>query len=268
MFYEHVTKNIDNKYYINLLNRIGNQEININELNKFSVSNDTFFQDTNNDLNMDFKKQINIIENDNLNYNYSINNKINNIDHYEELNNINSSTHDKLFWYYYVLKYGLDQYNNIKNRFTEEKNKKIEIIETIRKNKSHLKLFKISITDIENDLLNEKKIKLNTFFYLINLFNLNLYYKFKNMLFIVNINSGIKFILKNENNNLILEELKNDLNIDNYWIPKDFVKPLRSITYYKLDDLKEIVNKLLIDHSIFKKKLDYYTAIQNYIINY
>jgi hypothetical protein len=270
-----------NDYYINLLNKIGKQQININNIKNLMINkNDTFidsntfdnketnFYQVDNDLMEIFKNKLNMADNS------EFKTKKVDIQHlsnpYEELN----KEDDILFWYFYVLKNGLDKYENIRNKFLEEKKYKIKIVEKIRENKSHLKSFRITLTDIENNLINQKKISLTTFFYLINAFNVNLFYKSKNILFIINLNKS-KDTDKSANNLLtktksgyILEE-KETINLDDYWIPDNFVKPFRSISSYKLDQLKDIFNKLQlkVQSGNVYKKLDYYTNIQNYLID-
>ena len=69
---------------------------------------------------------------------------------------------DKLFWLFYQLIFKNDFIEKEKN-FQREKEVKINAIEKIRENKDTLKLYKLKIIDIENELLNEKKITIKGF---------------------------------------------------------------------------------------------------------
>ena len=64
---------------------------------------------------------------------------------------------DTLFWCFYIILNGEHSYA-LDNSFKKEKEFKIECIEKLRKIKSELKAFKLRLNEIENELLNEKKI--------------------------------------------------------------------------------------------------------------
>lgn len=74
---------------------------------------------------------------------------------------------DTLFWCYFILKKGIMEYelNEHNISFVIEKKHKIELVEYIRENKAKLKGYKlVSIDHIENQLANEMKIDMPTFF--------------------------------------------------------------------------------------------------------
>jgi hypothetical protein len=75
---------------------------------------------------------------------------------------------DSLFWCFYIIKFGIEQYHLLPNRnFITEKKIKIEYVERSRNEKQLLKQkeYKFStITDFENMLANENIIHVNTFF--------------------------------------------------------------------------------------------------------
>ena len=68
---------------------------------------------------------------------------------------------DKLFWCFYIILNGHHNYE-FNNSFKQEKEFKIECIEKLREIKSELKALKISLNHVENELLNERKIGLQT----------------------------------------------------------------------------------------------------------
>jgi hypothetical protein len=74
---------------------------------------------------------------------------------------------DTLFWCYYILKNDMLLYEQHESNlsFVTEKKYKIELVEFIRENKSKLKGYKLaSIDHIENQLANELKMDMPTFF--------------------------------------------------------------------------------------------------------
>jgi hypothetical protein len=188
--------------------------------------------------------------------------------------------YDSLFWCLYIFKYGLIDYEmNISNqKFTVEKDEKFKYINLVRKNIELLKLHKIkNISNLENDLGNEKKISIKTFIALCIIENINIYIIDGNKLYCnvldetLPVNIISKNIYKNnnnsknnnnnnKNNNAInysidfdcseskLEKIKN-----NHLIVKNIDDKLKSISLYKLDDLINMCDKLKIDITQLKK---------------
>ena len=74
---------------------------------------------------------------------------------------------DSLFWCFYILKYGLSKYEmEVGNQhFPIEKAEKFKYIELFRTKKDILKINKIKpLADLENDLANNPRISIKTFF--------------------------------------------------------------------------------------------------------
>ena len=217
----------------------------------------------------------------------------------EETNNLYKiSQFDGLFWCFYAIKNGLMNYemNICADSFRIEKEEKFKYIEIIRSNKERLKINKIkSIIFLENELGNEKKISLKTFFALCIVENINIYYVDgrKINFYIFDENLPINVIIKKTidsnkkcNNYNSINKINDinkkrdvyliDLNANNskilkykqeYLILESLDDKLKSISSYKLSDLIEICNKLNIDISSFDKpnKKDLYSLItKNY----
>jgi hypothetical protein len=180
---------------------------------------------------------------------------------------------DKLFWAFYIFLHGYENYHLITNFFITEKNYKINCITTIRKNKDKLKLHKISKNSVENDLVNEININLNSLNCLALLYNLNIIYIKKKLIYIMNYSSekiiNCKNIIQENNKKIYIinlsEELIKEL-IETYYIIENINKPLNAISYYKLNDLINIAKKLNLE-ILHKQKKDIYTEISNYIKN-
>ena len=183
---------------------------------------------------------------------------------------------DSLFWCWNIfINNNLKEYffsNN--NQFQVEKDNKINYVSMIRNNKQKLKNLKIKRNNIENNLVNDNKLNLNTVYSLCIIHNYNFIYIYNYMYYnkIVDVNKRYCVIKKGKDNYGIylndsiidIMELKNKLividNID---------KPLKSITNYKKEQLINMCKILNIVYEIegqkkfTKKKL--YSLIQEKI---
>ena len=163
---------------------------------------------------------------------------------------------DTLFWCFYIMKNGIDNYDDLNETgisIVTEKQLKIGFVEKLRKEKQLIKIYKFaSNTHIENQLVNENKIDIATFLTLCVLEKLNIVYLKKktyyellmndsNDIHVVNFTDygkfGYKLSLNNDVNNIRTTLFKID-NIE---------KPVKALSAYKLSDLVEYCNKLDID---------------------
>jgi len=185
-------------------------------------------------------------------------NKIQNLDY------IIPSEKDKLFWCFYIIKMGIDNYNmlDISNQhFIIEKEMKFKFIEIQRLNKSLLKNNKIKpLSEIEDDLANKECITLKTFVSLCILEQKNIIILHKRKIFeyIFDSNEVINIITKIDDKKYSLDLQVTKEKIDNYrenyyhWLHVD--STLKSMTSYKLEELHEICEKLGIDYNNQSKK--------------
>ena len=123
------------------------------------------------------------------------------------------------------------------------------------------------INNVINNICYEDNINLYTLSALCKYYKLNFFYINENIThnmfydeytesyYLVNNNKDIKYV-KKEN---YIKMCKNVYNIEN------IQKPLNSITYYKLNELEDIYNKLNIEKNEKYKKKDLYDNIKNYI---
>jgi hypothetical protein len=158
---------------------------------------------------------------------------------------------DTLFWSFYIMVNGDVEYELLQPiNLIIEKKIKIEYIEKLRQNKGLLKQYKYAtLVHMENQLLNEQRIDINTFFSLCLLEKLNILY--------INKNTYYEFALNESNSKIFIlyhldkkysfeigvseaiEKYKSELfQIEN------FSKPLKSISSYKLQELKDFCKKL------------------------
>lgn len=154
---------------------------------------------------------------------------------------------DQLFWTIYKIVKETDEielYEN-SNNFVIEKEFKIKCIEDLRKIKSKLKIYKLSLSEVENQLLNEKTINLTAFFALALLFNLNIFYIWDNKYYEFNCCGDAKqYIIKNVNNVITIIEEPVLFYKENYYEVENFKKQIKSITNYNKDELLLIAKKL------------------------
>ena len=179
--------------------------------------------------------------------------------------------HDTLFWSFYILKNGIEQYNSLVQRnVVVEKKIKIQYIEKFRQNKTLLKEHKCGpITHIENFLLNERNIDMKTLQALCILENISCVYLFEKCFFEININeddigsSKISMIAKQKYpqkygyvDSCDISHIRNTKHhVDN------ISKPLKAMTSYKLNELIELCKKLEIPIPEKAKKQTLYNEI-------
>ena len=172
------------------------------------------------------------------------------------------SQKDKLFWCFYILLNGFDEYEFIKNdSFKTEKNFKISSVEKMRSMKDKLKEFKIKRNEIENELVNNATITLKGLETLCLIYGISLIYisgkKYYEITFGDKLN-GV--IIKNENDEYAIKYEFNEEYItnirNNYWMLESIIKPLKAISAYTIKQIQTIAEKLEISliNDLSKKK--------------
>jgi hypothetical protein len=178
---------------------------------------------------------------------------------------------DTLFWCWIIFNEGLSSYSFAENYIFKIKNqKKIELIQLLRDNKVLLKKHKIKICDIENNLLYEQRISLNTLRSILLVHSYNLVYITNTMYFesFDFYDNKTCYIYKNKDRyGLWISNKTPDLHsikLKRMVIDK-INKPLYSLSHYKIIELKEICNKLNINimnnNNKSKKKKELYDLI-------
>jgi hypothetical protein len=190
---------------------------------------------------------------------------------------------DTLFWCFYIIKNGFEEYENLTSiNIVVEKKLKIDYVDKIRQNKNVLKKYKVaSLTYIEDKLVNEKVIDIKTFFALCIIENINVMYIYKKTYFDLNANMSdltYKIIHRLDNNVYGYEdisdqdddEVENKLNKykNGLFQITNIDKPVKSMSYYKVDELVEFCKKLGIVYqnanSKIKNKKELYEAFMQY----
>jgi hypothetical protein len=173
---------------------------------------------------------------------------------------------DPLFWNFFVILFGEHKYE-LDGDYKNEKKFKIDSVEQLKKKRGELKAMKLSLSDIENELVYEKKITIKGLMALAFLHNLNILYV-KNNIYYEMINDMDKMInlIVNEDNveKLFLNEEtdKMDYYRENKYYVENISKPIKGIGSYVKKDLIEMAIKLKISDLDKANKTDLYNAIR------
>jgi hypothetical protein len=194
----------------------------------------------------------------------------------ERISTFSPKQKDSLFWCFYILKYGEQKYEMLENiNIVLEKRLKIEYIEKIRKEKQIVKSHKFAtLTHLENQLANEEKIDLPTFFTLCVIENINILYVCKKTYFELLMNDDkIHIIHRLDNYSKYgyegIEKSKIELYRSTLFKLESVDKPIKSISSYKVSELLEFCSKLGIeiyvkDTTKSKSKKDLYESLIQY----
>ena len=166
---------------------------------------------------------------------------------------------DTLFWCFYNV-YNKDMLNT--NPFTTEKIFKINFVEIARKNKDLIKINKLKLNDIEDDLVNNDKITKKT------LLILSIYYEVNFIIIEKFVFYKIIGNIENDSINIIvLDKDKYKLYIGNETYNYNAIeahkidKPIKAISGYKVDELRDLAKKLDIDVKNKNKNIIYQDII-------
>ena len=175
---------------------------------------------------------------------------------------------DTLFWCFYIMKHGLENYNLLgEHTFVFEKKVKFQYVEDCRKQSDYLKSKKlISMSELENQLANDNVIQLGTFLSLCVLENLNvIYFNSTTYYEIISTEFGMTHVIEkqptppslkyknskpNHNNKygyvgLLNEDLKTH-RLSCYKM-ETLDKPLKCISSYKVKEIEEICHLFKIN---------------------
>ena len=168
---------------------------------------------------------------------------------------------DKLFWSFYIMQNGMSNYEMVNNKFTLEKKNKFELVDIVRGQGALLKPLKISKTNVEVDLTNSKCISLNTLCALCNIYRINMLYVSGKKYYEILLDEDKPYNIIQETNHKYGLKKDAELNTikeyrEKYWLMESLDKPLKSISSYKVDELRIICNKLNIStEKLTKPKL-------------
>lgn len=164
---------------------------------------------------------------------------------------------DTLFWSFYILKHGLDTYQEMDTvPLLHEKKIKIEYVEKLRQNKKVIKGYKhvVPLATIENVLVHEACIDLATFFSLCIVENIPVLYVSKKTFYewklpLTEASIAVLYHFPTYYGSCWLpHDSPHVTNIrDTYFEMEHMNKPVKAFSAYKADDLVSICHKLNIN---------------------
>ena len=206
--------------------------LNLNKLNNYTLTNDMFMKYTSQNIN----------ESQEAERKHANNKKI------DKSRYITPKQNDRLFWCFYILHKGFDDYSLIEDKhFSIEKEMKINFVKTIRENKHLLKRYKLHRNEVEDILINEKNIDIKVFFMFciyyeidIMFINRNFYYEldtcFGDTLNIIRIVNG-DYCIDTQIENIAFYR-------NNYCKMDNICRYIKTISGYKVDELQTMCFKL------------------------
>lgn len=165
---------------------------------------------------------------------------------------------DQLFWCFYVILHGQIEYDMLTSFFTLEKETKYKWIEVFRGRKELFKPIKVSRNVVEDELANAKAITMATVKALCHLNDVNVFYVDDKKYYEITTNSEKPFYLieKVDGRYGLKEKIpieKVEYYREHYWKLENLDKPLKAVSSYKADELKDICKRLHIDSSNMTK---------------
>ena len=179
---------------------------------------------------------------------------------------------DKLFWIFYILKFGFEKYELLGSSvFQEEKSIKLELIQHVKAKTKMLKeIYNFKRLDVcESELLNEEMISLKTFHVLCIIHNINILYindKMYCKLYLYDDDGEDAFIIQKIGDDYVYEVDPRKEIVTNYMETKfeinNYDKPIKSVSSYKLQELKDIAEEIKLPSSDLQlKKVELYNKI-------
>lgn len=156
---------------------------------------------------------------------------------------------DTLFWCFYITLHGIDNFHLNKSSLYEiEKKFKFACAETLRSIANQLKKHKLKRIEIENNLINEPCINVQTLMSLCIIHRISFTYVCKHVYYEFlqdNTQRGVFMKEKNKVGLLLSDEQKNDESIkENRFFIDNPQKPLKGISSYSARELKDICVKM------------------------
>ena len=163
---------------------------------------------------------------------------------------------DSLFWCFFILKHGFSKYEmEVGNQqFSIEKQEKFKYIDELRKtcNKDVIKMHKIKpLSLLEDDLANQERISIKTFFALCIVEKINVMLVDKRKIYEILITDDPKIHVIHRNSISYEHHIELDVPIDainvyrdTYYKMTTFDVSLKSMTSYKVEELLDLCKKL------------------------
>lgn len=163
------------------------------------------------------------------------------------------SEDDSLFWCWFIFKNGFSEYEMLREKnFIIEKEYKIKFIEKIRENKKILKHMKVKVSEMEGHLANDPKLNINYLEPMLILDKFNFVFMnnkiwYEKIIIPQNQRCIIKFFEKQNKYGLFLVEQKLFDYTSKLLKVDSVIKPIKGISNYKAQQIKDMCKKLNID---------------------
>lgn len=180
------------------------------------------------------------------------------------------SVSDDLIWFIFIIQKGYTEYANLKKKYSIGRDYRYNLIKVLEKEKTLLKANKIKVNEVINDLGNMANISIETLKAVSLCLNINICLKNKLICQICKNNDNDEFYII-ENNKLVIIPMSSDNISNNYYIVNNLIKPFKSVSAYKLQELYDICERLdlltLEDKTSTKKlkKNELYMKINEYV---
>lgn len=185
---------------------------------------------------------------------------------------------DSLFWCYYIVAYGESEYHLLNNKNAlVAKQIKIQCVQRVRDNKAQLKIHKFdSLVNLESNLVNDHTLNIKTFMALCLIQGFHVVFIRKRSYFELHgSNQGTIYLIKEMPHTYHASNRQYGIMSDNsslyqdiqqtYYPMETLDKPLKPLSYYKVNELQLIGSKLGIN-SIGKTKSELYESIMHYFV--
>jgi len=172
----------------------------------------------------------------------------------------NSSMRDKLFWCFYIIVEGLDQYELAKEKiFKYENDFKYKSVYKIKEKPSELKKLKLKSSELESDLVTTKTISVSVLHALAIAYNKSIIYM-NDRLYYDFCYGDDYFLIEKKNGDIFLHtgDVKDKINIIKetlFCVDNTKSKLINSVSFYTVKDLHNIADRLNIEKMIGDKPL-------------
>ena len=178
---------------------------------------------------------------------------------------------DSIFWCWFIFNYGFSEYEILREKnFIIEKEYKIKFIEKVRKRKKFLKHMKVKVNEMEGHLANDSKLNITYLEPMLAIDNFNLIFMndkiyYENLIEPQIKTCIIKYFEKMDKYGLFLSGGTEEKLFDytsKLLLVENITKPIKGISNYKAQQIKDMCKKLKID--IMKTPTKYKTKKELY----
>ena len=167
---------------------------------------------------------------------------------------IHAKDKDKLFWAFYIMLRGEDDYKYLKTKFVVEKEIKISAVETMHKMSNVFKQHKLNKGRIETELSGDAALTLEGFFGLCIIHNISAMFMKRNCYFeLYGVGDGESpYLVEEVEGGLGIHVFKNEVASNETangirktkWRMENVLAPIKSVSSYTHAELLEIYNKV------------------------